>query len=93
MNKKKHLSNTIIINDCIRTISELTANDIITYMQTRPQEEKKAFASKVFEKSSQYNHFRAKSIFVKTYFPQAVEKENTPLISDTIKSWAIEEIK
>lgn len=68
-------------------INDIKTEDMIEYIENYHPEDKKAFAAKVFENSNSYNHFTAKNIFLKTYFPEALAKSEKERVSDKLLSW------
>ena len=68
----------IRINNKNININKLTANDIKEYIETTCPEDRKAFSEEVFKNSPVYNHFKAKNIFLKKYFPEVMEKKIEP---------------
>lgn len=79
----------IRINDKNININKLTANDMKEYIETMYPEDKKEFSEDVFKNGPVYNHFRAKNIFLKRYFPEVtgkkVEQENSAV--QDFRSW------
>ena len=65
----------IRINGKNININKLTANDIREYIETTHPEDRKAFSEEIFKDGPVYNHFKAKTIFLKKYFPETMEKK------------------
>lgn len=68
-------------------INDIKTEDMINYIEKYHPADKKSFATKVFEKSDTYNHFTAKNIFLKTYFPESLAKSEKERVSDKLLSW------
>lgn len=81
---------TIVIdpeNDKEIYINDIKTEDMINFIEKYHPEDKKAFAAKVFENSDTYNHFTAKNVFLRTYFPDALAKSEKQRVSDKLLSW------
>ena len=63
--------------------------EILHYIEKYHPNDKKAFAEKISEKQP-YNHFFAKNVFLKEYFPEALakgDKEKQPGASQIFQDW------
>ena len=82
------MSKEIEVNGIKKGIDRITANDIITFIETKHPEDRKKFAKLVFDNTKTYNHFKARNFFFQMYFPEALEKKPVEAkTSDAIYSW------
>ena len=63
------------INNRNININRLTAFDMEVYIEKNHPEDKRNFSEEVFNASPVYNHFRAKQIFLRRYFPEVLKRK------------------
>ena len=61
----------IEINGIKKGIDKITANDIITFIESEHPEDRKKFAKLVFDNTKVYNHFKARNFFLSDVFSRS----------------------
>ena len=79
----------IMLNGMRVNINKITLDDIVLFIEKEHPKDKKKFAELVFNKAKkEYNHFRARKVFLSLYFPETLERqEKTVSPSEKIRGW------